>query len=69
MYVNTSNEQLNLAMGTISAIIAKAAGPKLQQECSQKAPIKPGDVAITTAGDLKCKNVFHTVLCGYDGPG
>ena len=69
MYVNTTNEQLNLAMGTVSAIIAKLAGPVLQQECSLKAPIKPGDVVVTSAGNLKCKHLLHTVLCSYDRSG
>lgn len=50
-------------------MIAKAAGPQLQQECSQKAPVRLGDVAVTGPGDLKCKNVFHIVVCNYDGPG
>ena len=69
MYVNTTNENLSLSTGAVSAMIIKAAGSKLQQECSKKAPVRLGDVAVTGPGDLKCKNIFHIVVCQYDGPG
>ena len=64
MYVNTTNTTLAISSGgAISTLLATAAGPQLQQECSQKAPIVHGDVAVTGAGGtLKCQNIFHIAL-------
>ena len=64
VYVNTTNTALTITSGgAISTLLAKAAGPQLQQECSQKAPIGHGDVAVTGAGgNLKCQKTFHIAL-------
>ena len=51
-------------------MLAKAAGPQLQQECSQKAPIAQGDVAVTGAGgSLQCQKIFHIALPNYSKGG
>lgn len=71
MYVNSSNANLDLDLGTgvISKILSLAAGPTLQEECIRKSPISPGQLAVTGSGNIKCKYIFHIVLKEYDGPG
>ena len=65
MYVNTTNTNLKLSQGAVSSALLKAGGTELQQECSQKAPIRVGDVASTGPGKLPCQLVFHNVLPSY----
>ena len=69
MYVNSTNTNLDLSGGVISKYLATAAGPSLQDECTKKAPINPGQVAVTGSGNMKCKYIFHIALNTYDGPG
>ncbi len=69
MFVNTTNGQLDLSHGAVATALAKAAGPDLQSECKTKAPVAVGDLAITGAGNLPCRYVFHTVAPEYDKPG
>lgn len=54
--------------GLVSQVLLKAAGDALQQECASKAPIQVGDVTVTKAGRMRCKNILHVVLPNYDGP-
>ena len=62
VYVNTTNNQLNLNSGAVSKALLNAAGQSLQDECTKKAPVKTstGSVAITGPGKLPCKYVFHS---------
>ena len=69
VYVNTSNTELDLSQGAVSRILAAAAGPILQAECSKKKPVKVGGIATTSGGQLQCQYVIHTVLPKYDGIG
>ena len=70
MYVNSTNTNLSLSQGGgVSSALLKAGGPTLQQECSQKAPIRVGDVADTGPGNLPCQFVFHTALPSYKRSG
>ena len=69
MYVNSTNTNLDLSGGVISKYLATVAGPSLQDECTKKAPINPGQVAVTGSGNIKCKYIFHIALNTYDGPG
>lgn len=59
--VNTTSETRNLSSGEVSNALLKKAGPEIQKELSQ-APQKAlkGEVIITKAYKLPCKNVFHT---------
>ena len=65
MYVNTTNVDLNLSQGGVAQALSKAAGPALQAECTKKAPISVGDIAMTGGGRLQCRYVFHTVAAQY----
>ena len=69
MYVNSTNTNLDLSGGVISKHLADVAGHSLQDECTRKAPINPGQVAVTGSGNIKCKYIFHIALNTYDGPG
>jgi len=70
VYVNTTNEDLDLSRGGLSPVLLKAAGQTLQDECNKKSPIQSGDIAVTSGGgNLKCTYVFHVVAENFDGPG
>lgn len=66
--VNVCSPGLDLRIGHISHAILEAAGGDLQGECTQKYPrgISYGQVAITSAGRLPCKSVFHGPLTKWD---
>ncbi|XP_033757570.1 protein mono-ADP-ribosyltransferase PARP14-like [Pecten maximus] len=59
--VNSAGNNLVLNVGVLSSSLLKYGGQSLQTECTQRYPrgISPGDVAITTGGNLQCKNVYH----------
>ena len=65
MYVNTTNGDLDLAQGGVAQALSKAAGPALQAECTKKAPISVGDIAVTGGGRLPCQYILHTVAAKY----
>ena len=65
MYVNTTNVDLNLSQGAVAQALSKAAGPALQAECTKKAPISAGDIAVTEGGRLQCRHVIHVVASSY----
>ena len=67
--VNTTNRDLNLSSGAVSIALLKAGGQQLQAECTEKAPVNTGDVAVTGPGALPCKYIFHTVIPNYNGKG
>ena len=53
--------------GSTAKALLKAAGDTLKDECASKGPV--GGVAVTGAGNMKCKHILHAVLPNYDGPG
>ena len=65
--VNTTDQNLGFG-GYVSQALLKAAGDSLKDECDKKKPVAMGGVAVTGAGNLKCKRIIHTVLPNYDGP-
>ncbi|XP_063285518.1 protein mono-ADP-ribosyltransferase PARP15-like isoform X2 [Pelobates fuscus] len=58
--VNLTNSSLSHNFGISKAILA-AGGPSLQDECKIKGKQPHGDVVVTGAGNLKCKNVIHVI--------
>lgn len=58
--VNAANTRLQLGGGIAGAIRMKG-GPSIQEECDKIGPIKVGEAAITTGGNLKASHVIHAV--------
>lgn len=58
--VNAANTRLQLGGGVAGAIRMKG-GPSIQEECNRIGPIKVGEAAITTGGNLKASHVIHAV--------
>jgi O-acetyl-ADP-ribose deacetylase (regulator of RNase III) len=67
--VNAANAQLQLGGGVAGAIRRKA-GPSIQAECDARGPIRVGEAAITSGGNLKARHVIHAVgpRMGVDTP-
>ncbi len=62
--VNAANGHLAHG-GGVAAIIARAAGPALQEECERliagRGPLPTGSAVVTTAGRLPFKGIIHAV--------
>jgi O-acetyl-ADP-ribose deacetylase (regulator of RNase III) len=63
---NAANTEL-LHGGGVAAAIARAAGPDLDRESREKAPIALGEAVATTAGDMPSRWVLHAATMGLDG--
>ena len=55
-----SNDKLTVGGGVATAIV-KAGGPTIQQECSSLGFQSSGSVAVTGAGKLNVRNIYHMV--------
>lgn len=64
---NAANTQLRHG-GGVAAAIARAAGPELQRESAEKAPIGLGEAVETTAGDMPARYVIHAATMELGGP-
>ena len=51
--------------GGVSGAILRKAGKNIKEETIKLAPIKLGDVAITNAGNLSAKYIFHGAVLDY----
>ncbi len=51
----------------VSAAIRKAAGEGIAVEAQRQTPVRPGRAAVTSAGNLPARLVFHGVTVGYVG--
>ena len=68
--MNSTNGNMDLSGGAVAQALSKAAGPALQAECTQKAPIAAGEIAVTGPGNiLRCKCIIHINCPGYDKAG
>lgn len=62
-----SSDDNHLTMGGgVSRAILRAGGGTIQQEARKHIPLKIGEVAVTSAGNLPAKFVFHAVTIDYD---
>jgi O-acetyl-ADP-ribose deacetylase (regulator of RNase III) len=64
---NAANTQLKHG-GGVAGAIARAGGPSIQAESSQRAPIGLGEAVETTGGDMPCKWVIHAATMHLGGP-
>ena len=65
VYVNSTNAQLDLKTGTLSKKLLEVCGEELQKKCSEYAPLKAEEVAVTEAKNLKAKSIYHVALPDY----
>src|SRR5579875_579433 len=64
--VNAANNDLILG-GGVAGAIRKKGGSKIQEECSRIGPIKVGEAAITSGGNLKARFVIHAASMQLGG--
>lgn len=64
--VNAANNDLILGGGVAGAIRTKG-GPRIQEECDRIGPIRVGEAAVTTAGNLKAYYVIHAASMQLGG--
>jgi O-acetyl-ADP-ribose deacetylase len=64
---NAANTQLRHG-GGVAAAIARAGGPAVQRESTEKAPIGLGEAVETTAGDMPARYVIHAATMELGGP-
>ena len=63
---NAANTQL-LHGGGVAGAIARAGGPSVQRESSEKAPIGLGEAVETSGGDMPCRWVIHAATMHLGG--
>ena len=62
-----SSDDNYLSMGGgVSAALSLAGGPQVGADAYKHLPLALGDVAVTTAGNLPAKYIFHGVTIDYD---
>jgi O-acetyl-ADP-ribose deacetylase (regulator of RNase III) len=64
---NAANTHL-LHGGGVAGAISRAAGPELERESRERAPIGLGEAVATTAGDLPARWVIHAATMEPGGP-
>ncbi len=64
---NAANTHL-IHGGGVAAAIARAAGPALERESGEVAPIGLGEAAATTAGEMPSRWVIHAATMEPGGP-
>jgi O-acetyl-ADP-ribose deacetylase (regulator of RNase III) len=64
--VNAANNDLVLGAGVAGAI-RRRGGATIQQECDAHGPVKIGEAAITSAGELPARHVIHAASMGLGG--
>ena len=63
--VSSDDNYLSMG-GGVSRAILLAGGEVIRQEARKHIPLKLGDVAVTSAGNLPAKFIFHAVTIDYD---
>jgi O-acetyl-ADP-ribose deacetylase len=64
---NAANTELKHG-GGVAAAISRAAGPELQRESDERAPIELGEAVETTAGQMPARYVIHAATMELGGP-
>jgi len=64
--VNAANNDLILG-GGVAGAIKRRGGPAIQADCDRHGPVRVGEAAITTAGELPAKYVIHAASMRLGG--
>src|SRR6059058_4140642 len=64
---NAANTELRHG-GGVAGAIARAAGPELERESRERAPIGLGEAVETTAGEMPARWVIHAATMELGGP-
>lgn len=65
--VGTAASNLNLTQNPCAKALSQAAGPSLQQECTNIGRVAVGDIAVNNQpGNLKCKAVIFAICSDWD---
>src|SRR5438132_7336370 len=64
--VNAANNDLILGAGVAGAIRRKG-GARIEEECQRLGPVKLGEAAVTSGGDLKALYVIHAASMQLGG--
>src|SRR5947209_17658221 len=64
---NAANTELRHG-GGVAGAIARMAGPELERESRERAPIGLGDAVETSGGELPCRWVIHAATMELGGP-
>ena len=64
-FVSSDDDYLSMG-GGVSASLLSAAGDVIAEEARKHVPLKLGDVAVTSAGKLRAKYIFHVVTISYE---
>ena len=65
--VGTAASNLNLTQNPCARALSQAAGPSLQQECTNIGHVAVGDIAvISQPGNLQCKAVIFAICSQWD---
>jgi O-acetyl-ADP-ribose deacetylase (regulator of RNase III) len=63
--VSSDDNYLSMSSG-VSLSLLNGGGEEIRREAHQQVPLKVGEVAVTTAGQLDARFIFHAVTLGYD---
>jgi O-acetyl-ADP-ribose deacetylase (regulator of RNase III) len=63
--VVSSDDNLLSMGGGVSMALLRAGGPEIARDAQKHTPLKIGDVAVTSAGRLKARFLFHAVTIDY----
>jgi serine/threonine protein kinase len=66
--VSSDNDHFTIPTGT-GGVLRLAAGEEVYEEVAKFAPVRPGRVAVTSAGALSARFIFHAVILGRDRDG
>jgi len=65
--VGTATSNLNLTQTPCARALSQAAGPSLQQECTNIGHVAVGDIVVNNQpGNLKCKAVIFAICSEWD---
>lgn len=65
--VNAANTDMIMG-GGVARDILNEAGPEIEEEAMQQAPVAVGDVVVTSAGNLAARHLVHVAVVGKVEP-